>query len=625
MAVAHRNDVGAGRHGEVRACTPRISGFVHAVLIIGCCSMVEPAISAAPLRAQSGGTASTTFTAGDTADAMARAFDAEDKGDFKRAAAGYREVLQKALSVNTTEGDRIALAMLGFERVMAEQGQLDSIMPVVERVLQFRPTDPTARMVQLRTLSGLARDDEARAAFLAWRRANPGDPAPYREYARLLLQRGRSLAADTVLADATRFLGRNAALTGETAQLNVSLGRWEAAAQAYRDALITQPWLETAGLYGLQRTPSASRDSVRAVLVADPPLLPARRLLAALESAWGEPRRAWTALATLPPDDSTAAAWREFAERAEQVGSWLVARDAWSALFARNGDLASQRHAVDAALRGGDAAGALALVRRPSKADDKTRAQALLGLEIAALGELGRMHDAQQLLDGQGKSLDPLTRAALARPLVMGWLRAGDLPRARAAMAGTDLEEDDEMLGWIALYEGDLAGARRRLVRAGSQRSELVDALGLLARIRLDRSPALGSAFLAMARRDSAAAVRGFVQLADSVGPAAPALLAQAARLSAPRNAQTLWDRIVREYPKSPEAPEALLAWARSLGDAGDRAGAITKLEQMLVDYTDSALAPQGRRELERLKGQVPPGQAAAPTTIPARSPSRFP
>ena len=207
----------------------------------------------------------------------------------------------------------------------------------------------------------------------------------------------------------------------------------------------------------------------------------------------------------------------------------------------------------------------------------------------------------------------------------MGWLRAGDLPRARAAMAGTDLEEDDEMLGWIALYEGDLAGARRRLVRAGSQRSELVDALGILARIRLDRSPALGTAFLAMARRDSAAAIGGFVQLADSVGPAAPALLAQAARLSPPRNAQTLWDRIVRDYPKSPEAPEALLAWARSLGEAGDRAGAIAKLEQMLVDYTDSALAPQGRRELERLKGQIPPGPTAAPTTIPAGSPSRFP
>jgi len=265
--------------------------------------------------------------------------------------------------------------------------------------------------------------------------------------------------------------------------------------------------------------------------------------------------------------------------------------------------------------------GTLALVRAPSSADERTRKQALLGLELAALGELGRMAEAQALLDRDGKSLDHGTRSALARPLVMGWLRAGDLPQARAAMAGTDLEEDDEMVGWIALYDGDLAAARKRLVRAASQRTELVDALGLLARVRLDRSPTLGTAFLAMAKRDSAGAARLMVTLADSVGAAAPAMLSHAARLLPPTDAAALWDRIVREYPKSPEAPESLLAWARMLRDVGDRPGAIARLEQMLVDYTDSALAPQGRRELERLKGQVPPGMAAGAVAAPV---SRF-
>jgi tetratricopeptide (TPR) repeat protein len=581
------------------------------------------AACAAPLSAQASGTATATFSAADTTDALSRAMDAEDKGEFKRAGAAYREVLQKALSVAQPDGDRIALAMLGFERVMSEQGQLDSIVPVAERVLQFRPTDPTARTVLLRTLTTVARDDDARAAFLAWRRASPGDAAPYREYARLLLQRGRSLAADSVLGDAARLLGRNAALSGETAQLNVSLGRWEAAAQAYRDALANQPWLETAGVYGLQRTPVAARDSVRKILAAEPASLRPRRLLASLESAWGEPRRAWASLSVLPPDDSTLAAWREFGEHAEQTSSWLVARDAWGAIFARNtGALDAQRRAADAALRAGDAAGALTLLRAPSTADERARKQALLGLEVAALGELGRMTDAQALLDREGKALDATTRAAIARPLVMGWLRAGDLPRARSAMVGTDLEDDDEMVGWIALYDGDLATARKRLVRAASQRTELVDALGLLARIRLDRSPTLGAAFLAMAKRDSAGAAKMLVTLADSVGQAAPAVLSHAARLLPAASAPRLWDRIVREYPKSPEAPESLLAWARALRDAGDRPAAIAKLEQMLVDYTDSALSPQGRRELERLKGQVPPGAMAGGMLAPV---SRFP
>jgi tetratricopeptide (TPR) repeat protein len=213
--------------------------------------------------------------------------------------------------------------------------------------------------------------------------------------------------------------------------------------------------------------------------------------------------------------------------------------------------------------------------------------------------------------------MDDASRATIARPLVSAWLRSGDLERARAAVAGSDLADDDETVGWLALYEGDLATARKRLVRAETRRGELVDALGLLARARIDKSPALGQAFLALARRDSAEAARRFVALADSagdrpassltIGDASPALLALAARLERGERALSLWDRIVAQHPKSPEAPEALLLSARAVRDAGDRAGATARLERLLVEYPESALAPQARRDLERLKGQVPP------------------
>jgi tetratricopeptide (TPR) repeat protein len=520
----------------------------------------------------------------------------------------YREVLQQALTVGNPDGNRVAIALLGLERVWAEAGALDSIVPVARRVLQLRPTDPTAHTVHLRTLVTMGRDDEARSAFAMWRRVAGTDGAPYREYARLLMQQGRALAADSLLSDAARLLGAGGALSGETAQLHVSLGRWQAAAAAYREALVDQPWLETAALYGLQRTPAASRDSVRAVFLADPPRLLPRRLLSSLEFAWSEPRRAWQALAALPADDSTTSAWRAFGERAELNESWLVARDAWAAVFERTSDLESQRRSADAALRAGDAAGALTLLARRSKGgDDAARRRALLPIEIAALGEVGRVADAQRLLDAERARLDDGTRAALARPLVAAWLRAGDLTRAKAAMEGTDLAEDDEIAGALALYEGDLVTARKRLVRAATQRPELVDALGILARVRLDQSPGLGSAFLLLAKRDSAAAAARFTQLADSVGPAAPALLAQAARLSTVATAVPTWERIVRDFPKSPEAPESLLSWARVLRDRGDKAGATARLEQLLIEYSDSALAPQARRELERLKGMVPP------------------
>jgi outer membrane protein assembly factor BamD (BamD/ComL family) len=50
-----------------------------------------------------------------------------------------------------------------------------------------------------------------------------------------------------------------------------------------------------------------------------------------------------------------------------------------------------------------------------------------------------------------------------------------------------------------------------------------------------------------------------------------------------------------------------LLLSARAVRDAGDRAGAIVRLEKLLVEYPESALLPQARRDLERLRGQVPP------------------
>ncbi len=543
-------------------------------------------------------------------DPLSRALEAEDKRDRITASGAYREVLTSALAVGITDGDRIAVALLGLERVWNDAGMLDSLVPMVSRVLQFRPTDPTARGVQLRTLLSLGRDAEARDAFTAWRRVAGNEATPFREYARLLLQAGRALAADSVLNEANRLMGAAGAMSGETAQLHVALKRYVPAARAFREAMVHEPWLETAALFGLQRVPADTRDSVRTVLLAPPVTFVTRRLLSSLEFAWGEPRRAWSAISTLPADDSATATWRAFAERAELNESWLVAREAWTAVFDRAGDIESQQRAADASLRAGEAAAALTLVRRKATAGkvvDSARVRALLGLEIAALGELGRGNEAQQKLDEAAKKLDPDTRAALARPLVAGWLRTGDVARATAALQGTDLADDDELAGWLALYEGDVVNARKRLLRAASNRSELVDALGILARTRVEQLPGLGEAFMLLARRDSTGAAKRFVQLADSVGAAAPAFLAQGARLVRSNEAVVLFDRLVRDFPKSPEAPEALLAGARSLRDAGDKPAAVTKFEQLLVDYGTSALAPQARRDLERLKGAIPP------------------
>ena len=570
-------------------------------------------LTAAPFATASAqGGARATTTRVDSADALSTALDAEDKGDLKRAAVAYRDVLQRALVPGNSDGDKVALALLGLERVWAELGMRDSIIPVAQRVVQLRPTDPVARTIQLRALVGIGRDDEARIAFTSWRRAAGNVGTPFREYARLLLQQGRAQAADSVLSEAGRLLGSGGALAGEVAQLHVALGRWNAAAVAFREALRDEPYLETAAMFALNRAPLPTRDSMRTVLLAEPALLAPRRLLSALEMSWGEPRRAWFALSSVKADDSTSSAWRAFGERAELAQSWPVARDAWSAVFEKRGDLEAQQRAAQAALNAGDANGALLLTSRKGQGTDVVRARALLPIEIAALGELGRAAEAQQRIEASGTLLDETARSAMTRPLVSAYLRAGDLARAKQAVKGTDLEDDDETAGWLALYDGDLAVARKRLVRAATQRGELVDALGILARTRVDQSPGLGAAFLALARRDSTGAAARFIALSDSVGPAAPALLSLAARMSPKAGAMTLWDRIIVTWPKSPEAAEALLASGRALLAAGDKVGATTRFETLLVDYPSSALAPQARRELERMKGQVPPERQPA-------------
>ena len=236
----------------------------------------------------------------DTTDPLTRALDAEDRSAWPVAIAAYREAVDKQLLLASPDGERLALAILGLERVAAEAGQLDSIVAQIDRVVARRPGDPTVRAVQLRTLTSLARDTEARTAFEQWRRASNGDAAPYREYARLLIQQGRALAADSLLGEAAQRLGSGTAFAGEAAQLHVALLRWVSAAAAFREAFDDQPWLETAALFALQRTPLATRDSVRQALAAPPRRLGASRVLANLELAWGEPRRAWNVLGTLP-------------------------------------------------------------------------------------------------------------------------------------------------------------------------------------------------------------------------------------------------------------------------------------------------------------------------------------
>jgi tetratricopeptide (TPR) repeat protein len=536
--------------------------------------------------------------------AFYKALDLEAAGKYREAAPLFRLALHTPAGVN---------AVLGLERVYAELGWADSLVAPLDTLIAGNPREETYRTVQLRTFQTLGRDADLKRAFDRWIHDMPNSPAPYREYASLLLQRNQAAAADSVLARAKIGLGTTKDLQLQLAQARAAQGQWIESAHAWRQALATADYLEQAAAYALAPTPLSSRPQIREIFLAPPIEVASRRALADLETSWGSPGDGWNALKDLPPDSLAADAWSEFAKREESEERWTIARAALeSALRWRRTPELSLR-AATAALNSGDAAAALRLAPLSDATGDSTTiARTYLPLQARALAALGRPAQAERLVESFDRFLAPGARNALTRTIAWGWVRTGDMTRARAALAATGVEGDSsDAAGWLALYEGNIKTARV-LLRGGTESSpELALALGLVARLKVDSAPAIGHAFLALARGDSAGAAAQFAQAADQMVPARSLLLLTAAQIQASRNSTSeaiaLWKRILDTEKDTPEAPQAELEWARALRRAGDTAGATSHLEHLILTYSQSALVPQARRELELMKSTIPP------------------
>lgn len=537
--------------------------------------------------------------------AFYRALDLEGLGKFREAATLYRRALDTPDRVN---------AILGLERAYAELGITDSILPPLDSLIARYPTEPVYRSVQMRAFTMLARPDDAQRAFANWVSVAPGSVDPYREYARLLLERGNAALADSIIRLAGLQLGTTSSLQMELAESRAALGKWEPSATAWRGALSQMPDLDQAAAFSLARAPDESRPGIRAIFLALPVDLGARRALAELDMAWGSPGDAWAALRELHPDSASVKAWLDFARRAEADDDWPLVRDALVAALRWHSDPDLALRAATAALNAGDPQTALALV--PSSGLDSARAAAtVLPLRVRALATYGRPAEAQALVDAFSHLMSPLQRSALQRSVALGWVRSGDLARARAALdsAGADADSSDAA-GWLALYEGKLAGARAILRNSTDASPQLAEALALITRMPEDSAADVGAAFLSLARLDSAGAAKAFAAAAPRHPDAAPAMLGEAAQIHAAQHdtsdAVALWALILSKYADSPEAPGAELAWARQLRREGDAAGATKHLEHLILTYTESALVPQARRELELVRRAIPGGAA---------------
>jgi tetratricopeptide (TPR) repeat protein len=534
-----------------------------------------------------------------------RAIELENSGKYREAIPIYRE----AMRTHPTP-----IVVLGLERSYHELGMSDSLLAPLDTVLTRFPREPLYHVVHLRTYQILRRYDELRAAFERWVRDDPRSPAPYSEYARVLIQLGRPASADSVIARAKTALGSTRDLQYETAQLRAAMGEWEPSASAWRHALASDPQLSSAAPYALAPAPAGVRPAIRRIFLMDPPERGARRALADLEIAWGQPQAAWEALRTLPPDTETAAVWEDFGDRAMTEERYGLARDALGAAVRVRRTSALALKAATASLRAGSPAEVFTLTPMSDWQSDPARAaNAYLPLHVEALAALGRGAEAEALLTKYDKYLPPGQHARMARLLASAWVRSGDLARAQQALraAGADADSSDAA-GLIALYEGRLDAARALLRGSRDQSADMALVLGIVSRVRGDAAPQLGTAFLALARGDSAGAAQRFVEAAERHPEAASAILLAAARVYAARNdskrAIGVWQRIVEQHAEAPEAAEAELEWARALRRSGDTAGAIAHLEHLILNAPQSALLPQARRELDLVRGSVPPG-----------------
>ena len=542
------------------------------------------------------------------ADTMAfyKALDLEAAGKYKDAVPLFKVALRTSAVVN---------ALLGLERAYAELGWGDSLLVPLDSLIASNSKEETYRTVQLRTLESLGRDAQLRVAFDKWIHDLPTSPTPYREYARILLTKNRATAADSVILRARQTLGTTKDLQLEIAQARAAQGQWIESAEAWRQALRSADYLEQAASYALAPTPSAARAQIREIFLAAPIEVPARRAMADLEMTWGSPADGWNALRGLPPDSAAADAWSEFARRAEAEERWPLAREALESALrvGRTTDLAIR--AATAAMNSGDAGAALRLAPLSDAGGDSAKiARTYLPLHARALAALGRPAEAEKLIAQYDRFLSPGAHNSLIRTIAWGWVRTGDMNRARAALATTGAEGDSsDAAGWLALYEGNLKTARA-LLRGGTESSpELALALGVVARIKGDSSPLVGKAFLALARNDSAVAAQRFVEAAEQTLAARSILLLTAAQIDALHGNTTgaiaLWKRILETEKDTPEAPQAELEWSKLLRRTGDVAGASAHLEHLILAYPQSALVPQARRELELAKSSIPPGQ----------------
>jgi len=555
--------------------------------------------------------------AGQTAD-LAAALELERQGRPLEAAERFALVLRREPAH--------AVALLGLERTLQAGGVLERIFPHLERAVAAAPAEPVAREIELRALSTLGRDGDLAAAAERWIAVAPAAPEAYREWSFLVAQRGDLVQARRILERGHARVG-GWALTPELAQLAVAAGQWVDAARYWHAASAGSGSYANAAGLSLGQVRPEQRGAVLQLLLGElgDPL--ARRIAADALIAWGRPGEAWSLLdANLPPAPlEAAAALRRFADRARLLPGAESARVrgyAYERLAALVAGAAAQRARIDAARAFAEAGDRPAaervlgdIARDPATAPPGT-GEALSAL-IGLLADAGRAADAERRLADWGSVLPDSDRDDLRRRIAWAWVRSGDIDRADSTLGADSTVAAVALRGWMALFRGELDQAVARFRDAGpfagsrEEATHRTAAAALAQRLGGARAPDVGRGLLLAVQGDTAAAIGVLEGAGERFAPGGGRgdLLAFAGQLALAHGdarAAPLFAAALAADSTGPSAPAAELGLAELAWRHGRPDEARRRLERVILDYPESALVPQARRLLDRVRGAVP-------------------
>ena len=548
-------------------------------------------------------------------DLVQRASQLEEAGNLS----GADSLLRKALIAQPNS----LSAILTLERLMRMRGDVDDLLPFIERLLAMDSESAIGHQMRVRTYSVLNQVEGIESAADAWIRATPRLETPYREVARVWQQRGDVARAIAVLERGRDQLGKDA-LALELGDLYAQRGD----ARRATAELARATGADARGLTLVRRRLSLQPDAGASVMpdlidaLTRPPTTQARQQ-AAVELAIdaGLTERALAAgkdLLRMAAPHEKSAALLDIARRADGAGLIPVAYWAYHELVEREGDdpaaqtLVLRARMAELALAVGDTAVARAAYRDLESGlapgtPDRRRATAF---RIQLTAREGRVREAAADFSEFRKTYGAAAEIDdVAAVVAASLLEEGDVTAAEQAVAGVVGPRSSLLRGRIALRRGDPATARIELLAAaprltGAEATDVIALAALLGNVSARAGKLIGSA----AGREATDAVRllSGPELDQVDAADRPVLLQYAAgaadRAGRPHDAARIRRVIVTEYADSPAAPAALLALARDLAqDEAMRTEARELLERLIIEHPRSALVPQARRALDAM------------------------